>query len=376
MQNRKGLGLQIAGAIALAMLFGTSAFAESRHQSGTSRGSGGNINRGGSSRSSGSSGSYQPRARSASPSPQRFESRGNIQRYESRGNAQRYDSRNDTPRYDSRSNIQRDYSRGNAQRYDSRGNTPRYDSRSNVQRDGSRGNIQRDYSRGNVQRDSGWRGNTGRGGYTARGNAGRGNVILPRGTENDRFHHVEGWHGGAAPYRPHERVTSYGRVDRYERWHGGYRVWIGGGLYPIWVPFSYWARFPLHVGLFIRFGGFWDPFGYWSVYDYAPYYGSYYDPYYYDRGVYTSGTVHGVVESIDYRRGTLVLNDDISHQFVTVDMPRDRQMNDIRPGDYVEFSGDWSRSGYFDAYRLERWDYGRDNRDYGRDDRDDGYNRY
>jgi hypothetical protein len=40
-------------------------------------------------------------------------------------------------------------------------------------------------------------------------------------------------------------------------------------------------------------------------------------------------------------------------------MPRDRRMDDVRPGDYVEFSGDWTRGGVFNAYRLERLDEGR-----------------
>ncbi len=175
-------------------------------------------------------------------------------------------------------------------------------------------------------------------------------------SRGDRFRSMPSWHGGAAPYRPHERITSYGRVDRFVRERNGYRVWIGGGRYPIFIPHSYWHRSPLRVGLFIRFGGYWDPLGYWSVYDYAPY--DRYD------SAYTTGVLHGVVESIDYRRGTLVLNDDISRQFVTVRMPRDRRMDDVRPGDYLELSGAWNRGGVFEAYRLDEWDYGRDDRRY------------
>jgi hypothetical protein len=150
-------------------------------------------------------------------------------------------------------------------------------------------------------------------------------------------------------------------VDRFERHRNGYRVWIGGGLYPIFIPFSYWRFHPLHVGLFVGFGGYWDPLGYWSVYDYSPYaydrYGYGYSSRYDD--AYTSGTIRGVVESVDFRRGTLVINDEISRQFVTVTMPRDRRMDDIRAGDYVEFSGDWTRGGVFNAYRLDRLDEGR-----------------
>ena len=75
MQNRKSLSLQIAGATALAMLFGTSAFAESRHHSETSRSSGGHIDRSSGSRSSGSSGQQ----RSASRSETRSSDRGSWQ---------------------------------------------------------------------------------------------------------------------------------------------------------------------------------------------------------------------------------------------------------------------------------------------------------
>ncbi|HSP35534.1 MAG TPA: hypothetical protein VLU46_14580 [Thermoanaerobaculia bacterium] len=323
----------------LAMTFGTSAFAESRHHEGTSRGSRGNINRG----SSRSTSSGQSRERGVTQSQPRVE-RGTIQpRVQS---PQRYDSRNID-----RGSV--DNGRIN------RGSTPRDGSGQTYQQQ-QRGTTNRDW-RGNVQRGTAERGTYGRG--TARGS-----VALPRGAEADRFHRIDGWHGGGrAPYRPHEFVRSYGRVERFERWHGGYRVWLGG-LYPIFVPFDVWGRFPLRVGLYIGFGGYWDPFGYWSVNNYSPYYGDGY-PQYYDGGAYTSGVVHGVVESVDYRRGTMVVNDDVSRQFVTIEMPRDRRMSDVRPGDYVELSGDWNRGGVFDAYRLERWDTGRDG---DRGYRDDG----
>ena len=161
-----------------------------------------------------------------------------------------------------------------------------------------------------------------------------------RSVASDRFRSVAGWRpGGRAPYAVHERVSSFGRVDRFERWHGGYRVWIGGGLYPIFVPFERWRLFPLRIGLNIRFGGFWDPLGYWSVYDYSPYDGYYNSGYGnvygyndgYNNDGYTSGAIRGTVESIDFRRGTMVINDDTSRQFVTITLPRDRRI-DRHPG--------------------------------------------
>ena len=287
MKDRKSLSLQIAGAVTLTMLFGTSAFAESRHRSETSRSSGGHIDRSGGGRSS-------------TPSMQRDRSVTRTETRSSNRGSWRGDER--------QRSTTRDFSRRN-------------DSRRSVSRDAA--------------------------------------------VSGDRFRNVEGWRpGGRAPYSNHERVSSYGRVERYQRWHNGYRVWIGGGLYPIFVPFERWRLFPLHIGLNIRFGGYWDPLGYWSVYDYSPYdgyYGGYYDRY---DTAYTRGEIRGVVESVDFRRGTMVLNDDISRQFVTVTMPRDRRMDSVRPGDYVEFSGDWTRNGLFRAYRLERFDEGRDDRRY------------
>jgi hypothetical protein len=243
--------------------------------------------------------------RSAPERSSRFEARGSESgRFQSRDRGQPFESRDSNRRFESRGDNRRFESRNDDRRFESRGSTR---------------------------------------------------------VQADRFRSVPDWHGGGAPYRSHERVTSYGRVDRFVRERNGYRVWIGGGLYPIFIPHSYWRRFPLRVGLSIRFGGYWDPLGYWSVYDYSPYDGYGYG--YYDNA-YTAGVIHGVVESIDYRRGTLVLNDDISRQFVTVRMPRDRRMDDVRPGDYVELSGAWNRGGVFNAARLEEWDYGHDDRRY------------
>ena len=344
MQNRKSLSLQIAGVTALAMLFGTSAFAESRHHSETSRSSGGHIDRSSGSRSSGSS---VQREQPASRSQSRSADRGSWQNNQTQRDTTREFSQRDN-------SAQRSVSR-DTQRNDWRGN--------NNQRNEQRGNNnQRNEQRGNNNQRNEQRGN-----YNQR-NEQRGNNNQ-RNVAGDRFRSVEGWRpGGRAPYAVHERVSSYGRVDRCERWHGGYRVWIGGGLYPIFVPFERWNLFPLRIGLNIRFGGFWDPLGYWSVYDYSPYDGYYNGGYYNGGGYgnvygyndgYTSGAIRGTVESIDFRRGTMVINDDTSRQFVTITLPRDRRIDEVRAGDYVEFSGGWTRRGTFEAVRLERWDEGR-----------------
>ena len=296
MQNKKKLSLKIAGTLALAALVGTSALAEGRHQQRTERGSSGRIERGSSPRSNGS--------------------------YERRGNP----SRNDSQR-----SIQRPETRGNDQRYESRQRS-------------ERGDIRRDEARFREARRDDSR---------DRGNDRNRNAVRSDRDRNDRG----SWRPDSrvAPHRG-QRFDGHGRVERFVRERNGYRVWIGG-RHPIFVPFSHWRRHPLRIGLNIRFGGYWDPLGYWSVYDYSPYNGYGYTSSYDD--VYTSGDIRGVVESVDFRRGTLVIDDDISRQFVTVTMPRDRRVESIRPGDYVDFSGQWSRRGVFNADRLERLEEGR-----------------
>jgi len=102
MQKGKSVSKQIAGAVAVAMLFGTSAFAESRHQQ---------VTRGGSSHSSGRMSMRAPRFESRG-APPRFSPRGGTPRFESRGAAPRFGSRGGTPRFESRGAAPRFSSRG------------------------------------------------------------------------------------------------------------------------------------------------------------------------------------------------------------------------------------------------------------------------
>ena len=148
----------------------------------------------------------------------------------------------------------------------------------------------------------------------------------------------------------------HGRLERYEPWRGGFRIWLGGAPYPFWVPEAYFRSHGFRVGISIGLGGFYNPLGY---YDYDPYY---YDSPYYGSTV-SSGDLRGVVENVDWRRGTLVLRDDVSGNFVTVQMRgRDRMLDSLRQGDYVVLQGDWVRGGLFEAYRADLLD-GRDYRD-------------
>ncbi|HKR65172.1 MAG TPA: hypothetical protein VJZ00_15685 [Thermoanaerobaculia bacterium] len=134
------------------------------------------------------------------------------------------------------------------------------------------------------------------------------------------------------PYR------ASGRVSRVDRYGSGYRVWVGGSRYPFFVPDRYYRRDRFRVGVFIELGGYYNP-------------GGYYD--YYDGGSsYSRGDLRGVVESVDYRRGTFVIRNEASGSFVTV-ATRDRYREDVRAGDYVELTGDWTRNGLFEARRVD-----------------------
>ena len=134
-----------------------------------------------------------------------------------------------------------------------------------------------------------------------------------------------------------------GRINRFVHERGGYRIWVDGGRFPVWIPEARIGLFPhLRVGLSIRFGGYYDPLGYLEAYDY-------YNDGYYGGGAYSSGLLRGVVETVDYRRGTLVLRDDVSGSFVTT-LIRDRRLETLRPGDYAEIAGDWTRAASSKAF--------------------------
>jgi hypothetical protein len=279
--KNKKLASQLAAATAVAMLVGTSAFAESRHHDET-RSSGRSERSSSRSEHSGDRGSVRTEQRSTETNNQRFERNGSFNREEHNGGFNR------------------------------------------EQRSTSNWNRERESRSGNES----WNRNAPRGENFYRNNQ---RVVV-----DSHFR------GGRAP------AFYSGRVSRYERWNNGFRVWIGGAPYPFFVPEAYFRIHPFHVGLSIRLGGYYNPLGYYDYYD-----GPYYDGGYYNSTV-TAGDLRGVVESVDYRRGTLVLRDDVSGNFVTAQMRgRDRVMDTLRTGDYVVLSGDWVRGGVFEAYRAD-----------------------
>ena len=352
MSNPSKFNVYVVGASTLALLLTTSAFAESRHHDRTGR-------------------ADQP-----------------AESHESRG------SRNDSNHWDS-SRAQRPSDRGFDQ---SRG----YDRNANHGFDQSRG-YDRNANRG-FDQGRGYDRNTNRGYDQSRGYDRNTNRGFDQGRGYDRdanrgfdrnnnrsFEHRdagrdfrgsrEQFHNGIP--RSDGRVTMLGRINRYERDRGGYRIWFGGSAFPYWVPESYFFRRHIGIGLDLRLGGIFrngsvyvDAFG-WpgDPYYTDPYYyndGYYNDGYYNDGysgvgygvvGAYSNGAYHnglrGIVDSVDYRAGVLYLRDDYSRRVIVVDMRRvDRRSSridfgDVRPGDRISLTGAWLSDGQFAAARID-----------------------
>jgi hypothetical protein len=215
--------------------------------------------------------------------------------------------------------------------------------------DRNRGEVSRERSsreRSSSRSNGTWRNNDRNNDSRSRGSYGRGDS-RSRGSYGDsrsRGTYRDSRYGNRSPFR------HSGRVHRVYPYGGGYRVWLTGCQYPFFIPSSHYHRDRFRVGLTIALGGFYNSRGYYEYYD---------D---YDRGYYDSrtsrGELRGVVESVDYRRETFVVRNDATGSFVTVVM-RDRGRDPVRAGDYVELGGDWTRSGLFEAYRVDIVDYDR-----------------
>lgn len=203
--------------------------------------------------------------------------------------------------------------------------------------------------------------------YESRGSRGS----APRGIA-PRIAPGHAWRGGASRgpsfgrgyYNDGHRFYGQGRIERIRPYRGGYHIWLGGWGYPFFVPYRFYDPFRFRLGLFIGLNAFYDPLGYYDVYGwpgYAP------PPVYsndgrYDRYDRSDATLHGTVQSVDLRTGIIMITDDVSRRTVSALLPpRDNRVDDIRPGDYVEFSGEWvrGRSYEFDADRMDRFSRGR-----------------
>jgi hypothetical protein len=150
-------------------------------------------------------------------------------------------------------------------------------------------------------------------------------------------------------YRDNDRVNSTGRVTQLKQERDGYRVQLDNQRNSYWIPASHMRnrRNDLRVGVSIVLGGVFrggridvDNIG-WPD----------------DRG-YNDNSVRGTVERIDRRDGVLILRESRGGRTIEVDMTDTRRSSrvdfaDLRRGDYVELSGDWSRNGLFVADAIE-----------------------
>jgi hypothetical protein len=149
---------------------------------------------------------------------------------------------------------------------------------------------------------------------------------------------------GKKPYYAH------GSVSQMKAYRGGYRVWISGARYPFFVPASRFREIPLQVGMLVNFGGYYNRRGYYDYYCYDCYRDSSSRR---DDLKFRYATVRGKVDSIDDRRGTFIIIAEGNDSPVTVRRGNDRGLGELRVGDYLEVDGEWTRTGYFDAIRID-----------------------
>ena len=177
------------------------------------------------------------------------------------------------------------------------------------------------------------------GGYGSNGQSGRQLTPPQRGTTPA---------AGYGSYRENDRVNRSGRITSFSPDRDGYRVQLDHGN-SFWIPSSRLGNRArdLRIGVSISLGGIFregminvDAVSWPGVSGY-------------DNGVH-QGYVSGVVESIDYRSGVLMLRDDTSGRVIEVDMPRMQGRSvDLRLGDYVTLSGNWAPGNVFAAYRID-----------------------
>lgn len=149
-------------------------------------------------------------------------------------------------------------------------------------------------------------------------------------------------------YRENQRINASGKVSSFSRERDGYRVQLDRGQ-SFWAPLSTFGNRArdLRAGVSISIGGI---FRGGTIYADAVSW-----PDQYDRGYgngYDGGFVRGVVERVDYRNGTLWLQDDASGRLITADV-NGRSLRNLRRGEYVELTGQWIRGGVFDVARVE-----------------------
>ncbi|HJQ40135.1 MAG TPA: hypothetical protein VKB93_23570 [Thermoanaerobaculia bacterium] len=142
-----------------------------------------------------------------------------------------------------------------------------------------------------------------------------------------------------------------GAVSRTQAYRGGYRVWIDGARYPFLVPSSQFRGNPFRVGTIIDLGGYYNRAGYYDYYCFDCYRRDSSERR--DELKFKRGTVRGKVESIDEAHDTFIIIAEGNDSPVTVRRGEDRGIGRLRVGDYLEVDGEWTRTGYFDALRID-----------------------
>jgi len=303
---------RIGVALAATTLVGAFLFAESRPSNETRghRREGGRIERGSSGERSSAArrdnSSNATRQREANVERRSERREANVERRES--NVERRSQRRESDRTDARVEVRGERDRS----YRERDSSYRERDRSyrNTERSTDRSERYNNRDRSNRE----WR---------DRGNYDR--------SDRSRSYGRSSSYGRSNGYR--QPYYSHGRVSRVHRYGGGYRIWIVGAPYPFYIPLAYYRHDRFRVGLTISLGGYYNSGGYYDYYDGR-----------------SDGAIRGVVESVDYRRDSFVVRNDATGSFVTV-LSRDRRL-DVRAGDYVELSGEWTRSGVFTAWDL------------------------
>jgi hypothetical protein len=136
-------------------------------------------------------------------------------------------------------------------------------------------------------------------------------------------------------YRENQRVTTSGRITSFNRERDGYRVQLDRGRESYWVPESRGRG--LRVGLSINFGGI---FRGGSVFVDNVGYG------------YDNGYVRGVIDRVDYRTGTVWLQDQASGCEIRADVGSGYALRGLHRGEFVELTGQWIGGGVFDVARI------------------------
>lgn len=341
----KGLAVRTAVALAATALIGVSAFAESRPSNETRgrRSEDGAIRRGRAAApaEAGKRNETRNRATARAEAPRRSGSsidvRGRSEQAPGRQRGQAIDRRQErakegTPRMQAGSTTRHEGARRERETTRERvdRNRDRRTSRDTVDADRNR---DRRSSRVDADRDRRTT-RTHRDGRVDRNDRSRNQRDRDRVTT----HHRDSRRYEGRSYTTHrngrQRYFTYGRVSQVHRYGSGYRIWVHGAPYPFFIPAAHYHRDRFRIGLMIHLGGYYNPSGYYDYYD-----------------VRSRGELYGVVESVDYYRNSFVVRNDATGSFVTV-LARRHEIDQIRPGDFVELYGNWRR-GLFEARDVE-----------------------